>query len=416
MSGPVLAGYRRGATAFGRLRPRVQGWIAFGTVLVVTLIVHRVGDPHRLLPDEVPSAKVWRAVAAGVDPYDPSRSGYPNHPYFPTFLYGGGLLVRGLGETPVILLQRLLNVLSISVVIWLCTGAFVRRALPRAALGAALVLFKPFAWSIDYGNLSPFAAATTLAPLLLWPRWPVLAGVMLSLGLATKPSGLAALPLLLVHRPATATRRHLVAGLVASALLAALVLATARNGAFLRQERGWAPHESATSASVQRVLQKLGAEVPAGVVFAGVVAVGALLSRRRPLTPTELALLGAAVSLASLSRVWHHSFAVGILAVAGSLVRAGRDLRRPAAARAPAVLRALAVLIGVLILSSSNAWSDDWEGVPDPILAVSTSLPLLSLVGLSLYAAGASRKDREEPSVPVSRDELSPGGARPAPD
>ncbi len=390
---------------------RTLSALSFLAVLAVVFAFYPVGDPGRLLEDEVPSVKVWRSVARGVDPYDPAVSEYATHPYLPTFLYGGGLLVRSLGQENVLLLQRLLNLASIAALAWAASSAFLRLEPARTAAAILLVFLPPLQRSVEYGNLSSLAAAATIVPLLIWPRRPVGAGILLALGLALKPSGLAAAPLLLLHRTTSPTRRHVRAVCVAGGLLGALVLSTPWPFAFLRQEKGYPTmHDSVGNATLQRLLEGFGLTVPAPIVFAAVVGIGVVVVRLRPYAPLRLALLASFVSLAALSRVWHHSFSIAALAVAGAAVRAVAELRRPASDRARALLNALLVALGIAVVSSSKAWSEDWSGIPTPLLGLLSVVPLGAFLGLSLYAGGGASG---VPRPPARADELAarPEGA-----
>lgn len=330
-----------------------------------------------------------RAAAAGGSPYEtPDRPALT--PYPPTFHAGVVFLVGRLGEDGALRTLRALNALGAMALLWLSARLGGLGDAGRVVFAGLALLSPPFHRAADLGNLSPLASALTLAFLVGWKRAPFAAGLAGAAQLLLKPTGAAAAPLLLGRG-----RRALTAVAVCAAVAGAALLASPHLGSFLAARKGYvSAADSVGSASLGRAGTLLGLAIPDALLFAGVAAAGAVVAWRRRPGPRALAVLGAWTSVVSLPRVWEHTFVLAAPAIA-ILARASWLAWRAAApgARRPALATGLARTAGATLLLGSHAWAESWDGVPLPLLALATLVPLLAFSALSWDAwrvAGAT--------------------------
>ena len=157
-------------------------------------------------------------MASGGSPF--SISGYL---YPPALALVGGKLLGMMGESAVLLLLRVANLVGAATIVW-CSIAWLPWDFRRRFLAAALYLcLAPVVgYSLCSGNVSNAVVAVTLLALLIWPSKPWAAGAGLGAGIAIKPIAPVAALAVLFHKPAQKGRAQLVAG--ASALAIAAVL------------------------------------------------------------------------------------------------------------------------------------------------------------------------------------------------
>lgn len=320
-----------------------------------------------------------RAAAAGGSPYEtPDRAALT--PYPPTFHAGLVFLVGRLGEDGTLRTLRALNALGAIALLGLSARLGGLGDAGRVVFAGLALLSPPFHRAADLGNLSPLASALTLVLLVGWKRVPLAAGLAGAAQLLLKPTGAAAVPLLLRKE-----RRALAAVAVCVAVAGAALLASPHLGSFLAARKGYvSAADSVGSASLGRAGALLGLAIPDTLLFAAVAVAGAVVAWRTRPGPRALAVLGAWTSVVSLPRVWEHTFVLASPAIA-ILVRASWLAWRaaPPGARRPALATGLARTAGATLLLGSHAWAESWDGVPRPVLALATLVPLLAFTALS---------------------------------
>lgn len=321
----------------------------------------------------------------GASPYDA-----PRYVYMPVFARVGAFALSHVGFRATALGLRLVNLAAACLLAW---GSFAavpslgRARLPLAAL--ALVLFRPLTTSLTLGNLSPIAAAATFVGLATAARVPALAGVVLAVGLAIKPTGLPALLVLGVHRPRDGSRRHLAALAVALILFVPLLTVDAH---LLKDVLGRAPEwrEASTNLSPHRVLAALGLDLPASVFAALLIVACALWVRTRPLSAPGLTAVACLASLVWLPRVWLHSFVFMLPAIAlaiggaDSALRSARSSGSDAEPSRRAALTAAWTFLFITCIEVADACADlatvvpflPWNPAMNPIFPLTAAVLL----------------------------------------
>lgn len=225
--------------------------------------------------------------------------------YTPTFALAGAWSVEHFGEAAVLAAMRTANLLGMAWIAWL-SGAWLPWTWRRRLLAAsAYVAVAPAVrLGAAWGNLSLLVVGLLLAALLVWPRRPVAAGLLLAASLVIKPLGPVVAVALAAHRPANGGRRHLVAGFLGLALAAALVLPMPWLQDMLAF--GGKP-ENGRNVALQHLLYCFGLRLGT-VMVAAAVAVATLVAGRRRRWPRE-SLLGFAgvAGVLALPVVWSHT-------------------------------------------------------------------------------------------------------------
>ncbi len=307
----VIDALRRSATAW-RCLP-VRGHL-LAVLLLASVALMRFPFPRTPAArgDEVVYLQAFEASRSGGTPYDVEGYFYPR-----AFARAGGRLLAAAGETGTLAVLRTVNLLGLAFAFWAAT-AWLPAKVPRRWLAAAVLLcLSPAVHAgLDLGNVSFLIVGLTLAALLGWPRRPLLAGVLLGLGVALKPIAAAVIPVLLLHRPRHGGRRHLLAAATAAAVATALLLPLSDLREMLGQEM--VALANARSFSLSRLFALFGLDVPQVVLTLAVIALAALgaLWRHPGWGPTMssarlLAYAVAAVSLAT-PLVWNHTLIVAL--------------------------------------------------------------------------------------------------------
>lgn len=276
-------------------------------VLLLVLLLAARYAPIVLAPepinDEMIYVAAFEATTRDQSPF--SRSGYLT---LSLLAYLGGWCLERLGELPTLALLRLANLAGVATTAW-CALAWTGWPWSRRLLVAAIyLLLAPAVWfGVFVGNLSLAVSGMIVVGLLIWPRRPLLAGLLLGGSVVAKPVAPGAVVALLFHRSAGGGRRQLLAGGVAAAVTLAVVLGSPHLGqalaidAFPRLDRTVSPH---------RLLQLLDLRVSA-VGFSALIALGvAWAAWRRPLGLAALVGLATTAAIATTPLVWPHTLLV----------------------------------------------------------------------------------------------------------
>lgn len=381
---------------------RAAAILTFAPAAFLSLLLYPPwsADPPR--PDEARSLRSFEIVAEGRNPYTSkeARGRDRIHPYLPSFHAAGGRLVRAIGAPGTNILSRWAFSAGVAAVAILSAGLAATRSVVRAPLALALTTLPFFARAWDYGNLNPAGAALTLVPLFLWPRAPLFAGLALAGGIVLKPLGLAAPALLYLHRSRRAGVRHRIAAGIAGLTVALSVLSTGWLNDFRAQPRGYADAwDSEGSVALQRVLQCAGLDLGAEVLFALSLVLGAAVLFARPRSPRFAAFWIAFFCVLGLPRVWFHTLALAVPALAVSASRRAATLwasrSETREARTAAVLAGLGFVVAALVLFRAEAWAGYWRDLPGFVAAPMAALPLAAFAGLTADAARARIDDPE---------------------
>jgi hypothetical protein len=355
-------------------------------VVATGLVHHRVLTAHQRLIDEKAYVDAFSLVTAGASPYEGAKYRYP-----PAFAVVGAALLEGLGERPLFLLLRGLDLLGICVVAW---GAMIGSRWPlavRAALAVAVLVSSPIvADGLQTGNVSFLFLAATVVALLAASRRPRAAGALLGSAIALKPLTAPVVPVLLVHRaPSGARHPSLVAAVAALAAGALWSLVGIRFLGDFASRIGGLPDVS--NVSFSHVLWCFGVEVPAVALFALITALGVWVASRRPLGVRELLVLATSTSLLALPinnpSTMVMSFPAQALALELAVGRwqAGSGRRWVPRWGELLLVAAAAVSVhgslGVVAASSLSR----------PVRGVVALIPLLAVLGSTTYALAVPR-------------------------
>lgn len=229
-------------TAAARFDAAARSWLrlprrlhALALTALTLLIVVRYADlllhPEAWIDEEV-YERGFEALLEGRSPYfldSERRSGFY---YPPPFAHAGAFLYRQLGPEVLRFVLRAANVLAVAWLAWLAVAWL---PAPRGdgargyALGmavAALLVVVPVGvhFGFKVGNISFSIVALAATAVVLYPRWPVVSGILLGLSLVLKPLAPATVAVLFAQSPRAPTARAgrltaLVAGITGSALL-----------------------------------------------------------------------------------------------------------------------------------------------------------------------------------------------------
>ena len=290
--------------AFGRFRRVSLGIhvLALATLAIVAVIRY----PHYLLAseprlDEGYALAAFDELRAGRSPYRAEPFNYP-----PSFAAAGAWWLGVTGVAGVVTSMRLLNLAGMAVTAWIACAWIPVRFPLRWVIAALMIVFSPSVHhGFQVGNLSLAVAGATLLGLLVWPARPWLAWFLLAASLAVKPLALAAIPLLLVHRPSSGTGRHRRGALLALPALAAAVLLPGDFEGFLRVPEPQIVLD--LSVSLRRVLSVLGLDVDRLLLATAVVGSAAALAWRRRLDRGALVMVAGVTSILAAPIVWRHS-------------------------------------------------------------------------------------------------------------
>ncbi|MET0387710.1 MAG: glycosyltransferase family 87 protein [Polyangiales bacterium] len=363
----------------------------------------------RGLHDDEAYLCAFRAVSAARSAYDDC----PRYLYPPLLAQIGAAGLALGSERAVMFALRGANLLA---AVWCIVLSLARSGLgelPRAWLGAALLLWSPsLQEALHVGNISPLVSAFALWGLLSWQSRPVAAGCALGLSIALKPLALAALPLLALHRALTQPPRNSAlmqqagattqpsrnSALTQPQLLAAGatmltfgVLSWPGRHELLRLLQQNIVHaEALHDVSLQRVAYLLGLAPRPGFVFVLVTASALLLLRRRPLSAAGFAYVSAAAALASQPVLWCHSLILAYPVGVAALSRALREPREPPTEKPHRIAKLTALTLACLCVAHSDLFGDLGElTATQPIVAMLAALPLGCAVVLTCYACGA---------------------------
>jgi len=212
---------------------------------------------------------------------------------------------------------------------------------------------------IAFGNVSPLVAGLVCLALFLWPRFPVLAGIVLGVGLFIKPMALL-LPLAILAAPGSARR-----GWVTAGISGALFAMSLGGGLKIAALPGWdAQIHAHTNMALVRGLSQFGLPVPALVIVALVAVLVGVAMRWGPLMRVDAwhrtARVGLGGSILALPVVWNHTLILVLPLLTWAGATAVRDLRvawhSPRSSRA--LLTALFVALGILVTVQSDSLAE----------------------------------------------------------
>lgn len=272
-------------------------------VVVLALIVALRWWPHAVavlpLNDELPYMRAIDLVISGESPY---RGGYL---YPPLFAVGGAWLVERIGSTPFLFLVRALCYLGLAATAWIALRTVSwRKWFPLAAV-LGLCLLPAIAFGVTIHNISLAISGATLVALWIWPRQPVLAGLLLGVSAVVKPMVLLVPVLLLVHRSKTGGHRHRVAGGIGLAVTGLLLVLPP----YLPEMMALASRTATIprSVSLHRLSYLAGWENGTLWVSGAVALVTVLLVRRLELNRLELLVVASVGSLMATPVLWSHT-------------------------------------------------------------------------------------------------------------
>jgi hypothetical protein len=269
------------------------------------------------LNDEIPYLRAVDFVLAGQSPYTRGLYLYP-----PLLAVVGARIVDSVGVAPFLWLLRGLSYLGMAVTVWitLLTVPWRRWFLPAAV--AFLCLAPAVTFSIVIHNISPLVAGATLLALWIWPRRPLVAGVLLGVGAVLKPMVILVPVLLFLHRPRAGGPRHLVAGAV-SAGVAGLLLWLPP---YLPEMLSLASKQATIprSVSFHRLAYLAGWEGSAIWVSAIIALVALVVVRRLELGRLELLVVSVTATLMATPVLWSHTLVLSLPVQAMALERLTR--------------------------------------------------------------------------------------------
>lgn len=345
------------------------------------------------LPDEVNYFKAFRWVARGESPYLEGAYLYP-----PVLAVLGGRALESFGQGPVLAAIRIANLLGAAVAAWCATAWLPWRWRGRLALAAAVLCLSPAVrFGYLWGNLSLAVAGMVLLGLLAWRRAPLLSGLLLGASIGVKPVAPAAVVVLAAHRPADPRdtdgrpepeaaasgdafrRRKWIAGAVAAAVAAALLLAFPHLG----EMRAVAGRDLVSSSvSLHRLPSLLGLDLHPLWLWSAATLAAALLARGRPLGPAQLTAWASATTLAATPMVWPHTLVLSLPVQVLALEVAWWRLREGAGGRRRVyelIVVGLAVA-GLELSRGATAISDQPR-----LIQAGALLPALALPALAVY-------------------------------
>ncbi|MCZ6727000.1 MAG: glycosyltransferase 87 family protein [Acidobacteria bacterium] len=359
-----------------------------GCVLLLALVPAlrwwpMVSSTDMPLSDEIPYFAAFERVAAGESPYDGS-----DYLYTPVFAFAGAWSMENLGHDATVALLRGINFLGLAMTIWCALAWFRWTLVQRLVVGSAVMLMAPqVSYSVLFGNLSLAVCGLILSGLVLAPRRPLLAGLLLGVSIVLKPIAPLAVGCLFLRPARAGGRRQMVAGAVAAVVVAVLILIFPyRDGFFdlLSTDR------VSRTVSLHRFPKLLGFDISILWVSLPIALAAAALVLRGGLGRSRFLCLALTASVASTPVVWSHTLLlllpVQALALAVVLDR-WRTRRADDAHRLPRWVEPALVLLAVAGLQfASGAGGIDDQGLL--LQAVGTAIPALApfvLLGYVLH-------------------------------
>lgn len=277
-------------------------------ILVLVLIARfpaSIADPEPLW-DELDYFRGFHSVARGDTPYADPAFLYP-----PVVAIVGAWGSERFGEGAVLVAIRGANLLGIATALW-CSLAWLGRGWRWRVVGAAAIacLAPPIRLGILWGNLNLAVAGMVILGLLLWPKRPLIAGLLLGLSIAIKPLAPVAVLALLCHRPVDGGRRHWVAGGLALALSGVLILGFPHLEEMLARTSG---DLVSGTVSLHRFPYLLGFDLSPFWLFSLVALATVWWVRRLPaMGPAHLLCFATTAALASSPLVWVHTLLLAL--------------------------------------------------------------------------------------------------------
>lgn len=290
MGGPTTAPETKppmpvGAGASQRWWLHVLIVLALATFCLVWFWPWVVASPMGLA-DSSAYFDAFRAVGEGQSPYVHARFLYP-----PFFAHLGAWATQHCQLAAVTIFLQSVNLLAASALVWMSLAVVVSN-LPVRLLAAPvlLALLPPVRDSMGTGNVAVAMTALASGCALLWPRRPLLAGVLFGLTLALKPMALGLLPALAAQRSTSRRRAWVAMGAAIAIAVVSLALYPDEASQMLRHATR---ATAGRTVSLHAALRELGLRIPALAITVFVGLAGAVFTRRRAgdLGPTRLAYL-----------------------------------------------------------------------------------------------------------------------------
>jgi hypothetical protein len=350
--------------------------VHLGCVLLLTLVpVLRwwpmVSSTGMSLSDEIPYFEAFDRVEVERSPYDGTDYIYPS-----AFAFVGAWSMENLGRDATAALLRGANLLGLAITIWCALAWFAWTLVQRLVAASAFLLLSPqVSFSVLFGNLSPAVCGLILIGLLLAPKRPLVAGLLLGGSVVLKPIAAVAIGCLVLRSARAGGRRQALAGLVAGVVVAVLILAFPYRGDFfdlLSTDR------VARTVSLHRFPRLLGFDISALWISVPIAAAAAALVLRGGLGRSRFICLALTASVASTPLVWSHTLLLLLPVQALALAILADRWRTPgtgAVGRLPRWVEPVLVLLAVAGLQFAAGAG----GIDDQTL-------LLQLVGTAIPA------------------------------
>ncbi len=314
------------------------------------------------LGDEVAYFNAFELVAAGESPFEE-----PDYLYPSVFAYAGSWSFVHLGRTWTDALLQGLNLLGLASVIW-CSMAWLSWTVPRRLMaGAVFILLAPqVRYSVEFNNFSLAVAGMVLGGLLLVPRRPFVAGLLLGSSVALKPIAPLAVGCLLLARHEAKPRQRWLAAVAAMLVAAGLILPFPHLDELLALTD---TDRVAATISLHRFPKLFGFELNALWISAPLALAAVALVARLRLGRARFLCFAVTASIAVTPLVWSHTLVLllplEVLALAVAADRWAAVRARPTdASHAPPWLEPVLVVLAVAAIQlSAGAGSIGDQGV-----------------------------------------------------
>jgi hypothetical protein len=349
---------------------------------------------------------------SGIDLVLKGRSPYEHSvfPYPPTVALLGAWSTHLFGPEAFRAGFRYVNLMGGCAAVWGSLVPIRASWLVKLAIAVlAVILLPAFGNALEHDNLSMLTGGLSIMALVLWPRAPVSAGILLGIGIALKPIALVPLVLLAVHHPADGGRKHWTAALAASITVAALwslspawLMSAASQPSVKAAEADWA--DGVLNVSLFRILACFGLKISPFLLLAGVAFASFLYVRTRLLNLIPLLCVACAASLLSLPIVWQHTLLIitplAFVATETALHRYWRSKEDPQGTRArrsKRLVELLFVVSGSVTVLEASAYGviGNWHPWVNGFTLL---IPITMLVLLTGYVVRFNDSDlRESP-------------------
>jgi len=368
----------------------------FGLMGVVLLRWHTYLLAPGPVFDELKYIEAFRAVADGASPFSVEGFFYPA-----SFAWAGSLALATMGQTGVVTLMRAANVLGLVATVWLSVKWWPTSWARRLVVAAVFLTLAPaIKLALYLGNISFAVIGMMVTALSIWPRHPLVAGLVLGGSVGIKPIAPAAVLTLLTHRPRRGGYQHVVAGLVGGLSLVLVLLPVSQVLEMSNQTIEGLIYKR--SISLYRMLAEVGLQISPLVVALVITGVAVLLSRRLRMTESDFMCFATTAALLTVPIIWAHTFLLVLPVQVIALMRAAdrwRDASNNSGPDSHATIRRyepILVILGVVAIQlSGGAGAFDSQPVTFRVLAL--AVPYLAAPALTAYILATDRFQRGNP-------------------